>query len=151
MISSLLKRVLTVVLGVSIAAAALAQDKKEPAKVPDATIAFTGGSVAVGIGFSWGSGDVVFKGKTHKIKVDGLSIGEIGGNKVSATGKVFNLKNIEDITGTFASAAAGGSMVGGGTSVVMKNDKGVVVELATNAKGLSLKLAAEGVKIRLEK
>ncbi len=133
------------------ATCAQAQDKKEAPRKPDATIAFTGGSVAVGIGFTWGGGDVVFQGKTHKIKIDGLSLGEIGGNKVSATGKVFNLKKIEDIAGTFASAGAGGSLYGGGGNAVMKNDKGVVIELTTENKGLSLKLAAEGVKIRLEK
>jgi hypothetical protein len=134
------------------AAVSLAADEKKAAPLkPDATIAFSGGSVAVGIGFTWGSGDVVFQGKTHKIKIDGLSVGEIGGNKVSATGKVFNLKKIEDIAGTYASAAAGGSLLGGGGNAAMKNDKGVVIELATENKGLSLKLAAEGVKIRLEK
>lgn len=118
---------------------------------PDATIEFTGGSVAVGIGFTWGGGDVKFKGKTHKIKIDGLSAGEIGGNKIRAKGKVYNLKRIEDIEGTFLSGAAGASLVGGGTQAIMKNDKGVEIRLETTAKGASLKLAAEGVKVSLEK
>ena len=44
--------------------------------------AFSGGSVAVGIGYTWGGGDVKYKGKTYKIKIDGLSAGEIGGRCV---------------------------------------------------------------------
>ena len=118
---------------------------------PDATIEFSGGSVAVGIGFTWGGGDLKFNGKTYKIKIDGLSAGEVGGNKISAKGKVYNLKQIEDIEGIFLSGAAGGSLVGGGTKAVMKNDKGVEIRLETTAKGASLKLAAEGVKVSLEK
>lgn len=123
--------------------------KKAPA--PDATIQFSGGSVGVGIGFTWGSGDVVFHGKTYKIKIEGLSAAEVGGTGLKAKGKVFNLKNIEDIEGTFLSGAAGGTLYGGGTSAVMKNDKGVEMKVETMTKGLSLKLAAEGVKVSLEK
>ncbi|WP_186407425.1 hypothetical protein [Candidatus Accumulibacter aalborgensis] len=118
---------------------------------PDATIAFSGGSVAVGIGYTWGGGDVKYKGKTYKIKIDGLSAGEIGGAKIRAKGTVYNLKQIEDIEGTFLSGAAGGTLVGGGTRATMKNEKGVEMKIETTAKGLSLKLAAEGVKVTLEK
>ena len=39
----------------------------------------------------------------------------------------------------------------GGTSAVMKNEKGVEMKVETMTKGLSLKLAAEGVKVSLEK
>lgn len=124
---------------------------QQAAAKPDATIAFSGGSVAVGIGYSWGGGDVKYKGKTYKIKIDGLSAGEVGGAKVKAKGTVYNLKQIEDIEGTFLSGAAGGTLVGGGTRATMKNDKGVEMKIETTAKGLSLKLAAEGVKVTLEK
>jgi hypothetical protein len=131
-------------------AGAAEQEKKAPA-MPDATIEFSGGAVAIGIGFTWGSGEVMYQGKTYKVKVDGLSAGEVGGVKIKATGKVYNLKKIEDIEGTYLSGAAGGALVGGGTRVTMKNDKGVGIKIETTAKGLSLKLAAEGVKIKLEK
>lgn len=129
------------------------EHEKKAAKpaTPEATIEFSGGSVAVGIGYTWGGGDVKYKGKTYKIKIDGLSAGEVGGTSIKATGKVYNLKNIEDIEGTFTSGAAGGTLAGGGTRSTMKNDKGVEIKLETTAKGLSLKLAAEGVKIKLEK
>ncbi|MFZ4538015.1 EipA family protein [Propionivibrio sp.] len=118
---------------------------------PDATIEFSGGSAAIGIGFTWGSGEVKFKGKTYKFKISGLSAGEIGGTSVKAIGKVYNLKQIEDIEGTYLSGAAGGTLVGGGTRVTMKNDKEVQIKIETTAKGLSLKLAAEGVTITLKK
>jgi hypothetical protein len=139
-----------VALGFTAGAAGAAEHEKKLAK-PDATIEFSGGSAALGIGFTWGSGDVKYKGKTYKIKIDGLSAGEIGGASVKASGEVYNLKKIEDIEGTFLSGAAGGTLVGGGTKAAMKNDKDVEIKLETKTKGANLKLAAEGVKIKLEK
>ncbi|MBK7425368.1 MAG: hypothetical protein IPJ48_21080 [Propionivibrio sp.] len=126
-------------------------NEHQKAAKPDATIEFSGGSVAIGIGFTWGGGDVKFNGKTYRIKIEGLSAGEVGGTKLEAKGTVYNLKQIGDIEGTFRSGAAGGTLVGGGTRASMKNEKGVEIKIETTAKGLSLKLAAEGVKISLEK
>src|SRR5512134_1655705 len=44
------------------------------AKKPDATLTLSEGSVAVGIGFSWGKGTVTYKGKRYSFKVEGLSV-----------------------------------------------------------------------------
>src|SRR5437899_12679730 len=52
---------------------ALADDK-----APDATIRLSEGSVAAGISCSWGRGEVSFQGKTYHVKVDGLSVAEVG-------------------------------------------------------------------------
>ena len=73
-----------------LAAPALAEEK-----TPDATIEFTGGSVAAGIGFSWGSGTVTYKGKKHEVSVDGLSVGDVGASRVSLAGKIYNLKKLD--------------------------------------------------------
>ena len=42
-------------------------------EVPSGTIEFTGGSVAAGIGYTWGKGILIFEGKHYPLKVDGLS------------------------------------------------------------------------------
>ena len=52
------------------APSAHAQEEK-----PDATVEFSGGSVAAGIGYSWGSGTLTYKGMKYPITVDGLSAG----------------------------------------------------------------------------
>ena len=122
-----------------------------PKPKPDATIEFSGGSVALGIGYSWGSGDIKYKGKTYKIKIEGLSAGEVGGTSVKATGTVYNLKQIGDIEGKFLAGTVGGTMIGGGTRSDLKNEKGVQMTLETMTKGVSLKVAVEGVKINLQK
>ena len=128
-----------------LAAPALAEDK-----APDATIEFTGGSVAAGIGFSWGSGEVTYKGKKHDVSVDGLSVGDVGATRVSLSGKVYNLKKLDDINGNYASVGAGATVGGGGSAVAMRNQNGVVIEAVSTTQGLKVALGAGGVNIKLK-
>ena len=130
-----------------LAGSALAQG----AKKPDATVKLSEGSVAAGIGWSWGKGVLTYKGKTYPFKVEGLSVGEVGVTKAEATGNVFSLKNVEDFSGLYRAAGAGGTAVKGGEATALQNDKGVVIELKSATKGASLKLAVEGLKLALEK
>ena len=51
---------------------------------PDATLRLSGGSFAAGIGFSWGSGTLTYKGKDYPVKVKGLSVGKVGITSSSA-------------------------------------------------------------------
>jgi len=41
---------------------------------PDAILQLSGGSIAAGIGFSWGSGTLTYKGKDYPVSVNGLSL-----------------------------------------------------------------------------
>ena len=50
----------------------------QAAEKPDATLRLSGGSVAAGIGWSWGSGTLTYKGKDYPISVKGLSLGKVG-------------------------------------------------------------------------
>ena len=52
---------------------------------PDATIKLHGGSVAVGIGYSWGGGTLTYKGKTYEVEVKGLSVGDVGATDIQAS------------------------------------------------------------------
>ena len=118
---------------------------------PDATLKLSEGQVAAGIGWSWGKGVLTYKGKSHPFKVDGLSVGDVGITKADAVGKVYHLKNLSDFTGTYAAAAAEGTVGGGAGVSTMKNENGVVVQLKSTTQGVNFKLAAEGIKFTLEK
>lgn len=121
------------------------------AKKPDATLTLSEGSVAVGIGFSWGKGTVTYKGKRYPFKVEGLSVGEVGVNRATATGNVFNLKKIEDFSGNYVAGGAEGTVGGGAGVTAMKNQNGVVIEMKSTTQGASIKLAAEGMKLTIQK
>jgi hypothetical protein len=124
---------------------ALAQAKK-----PDATLTLSEGSVAVGIGFTWGKGTLNYQGKSYPVKVDGLSVGELGVQSATASGDVFNLKKLADFNGNFVAGAAGATVGGGAGITAMKNQNGVVIELKSTTQGASLKLAAEGLKLSIQ-
>src|SRR5947208_5362588 len=70
-------------------------------KQPDATLRLSFSSVAVGVGFSSGSGTLTYKGKAYPVKVKGLSVGRVGITSSSAHGEVFNLKHLQDVNGHY--------------------------------------------------
>ncbi|MFO0997913.1 MAG: hypothetical protein U1F33_14635 [Alphaproteobacteria bacterium] len=121
------------------------------AETPDGTIELSGGSVAIGIGYSWGEGKLVYKGQTYKLKVNGLSIVDVGVSSYTASGSVFRLKKLEDIEGNYTAGTAGATIAGGVSGTVMKNDHGVVIELTATREGLQFTLAPTGMKVTLEK
>ena len=78
-------------------------------KTPDGTIQLSEGSVAAGIGWSWGRGTLQYKGMTYHFKVEGLSVAEVGITSATASGSVYNLSSLEDFGGVFAAAGAEGT------------------------------------------
>jgi hypothetical protein len=130
-----------------LAGPALAAD----AKKPDATLKLTEGSMAMGIGWSWGKGELSYMGKTYKFKVEGASVGEVGKTEAKATGQVYNLKNLGDFNGVFAAGGAGATGGTGASASALVNDKGVQIVLTSTTKGANIKVAVEGLKVTLEK
>jgi len=116
---------------------------------PDGTIELSGGSVAVGIGYTWGSGKLVFQGRQYQLKVTGVSIADVGASDYTATGSVYNLKKVEDIEGTYAAATAGATVAGGVSGAAMKNQHGVLIQLSATREGLQFTFAPAGIKMTL--
>ena len=119
------------------------------AQTPDAVIELSGGSVAAGVGYRWGSGTLTFHGKRYPLNVNGLSLVSVGVDEYSATGSVTGLKQVQDIDGPYVAAAAGATVVGGADATAMDNLNGVTIHLTSATQGLSLTLATEGVEISL--
>jgi hypothetical protein len=138
--------VLVFVIALSLSGLVFAQEEK-----PDATLKLSEGQVSAGIGWSWGKGYLTFKGKSHKFKVDGLSVGDVGITEANAVGNVYHLKKLSDFNGTYTAVAAEGTIGGGAGVSTMKNQNGVVIKLQSTTQGVNIKLAGEGVKFTLEK
>ena len=118
---------------------------------PDATLRLSHGSFAAGIGFSWGNGTLIYKGKEYPISVNGLSLGKVGISGGSATGEVYNLKKIEDFNGHYNAAGAGLTVGGGASAVAMTNQNGVKVVVTSTKRGVDVTLAGGGVDLQLKK
>jgi len=137
-------------LGVAVALALSVAAAHAADAPPDATIELKEGSVAAGIGFSWGSGTLTYKGKSYPVSVDGLSVGSVGITEATAKGKVYGLTDLAKFDGVYTAAAVGATTVAGGNVAAMKNQNGVRIELFSITEGVSFTLAAEGVKLKLK-
>jgi hypothetical protein len=122
----------------------------EEDQAPDATLELTGGSVAAGIGFSWGSGTLTYKGKEYPVSVSGLSVGSVGITSATASGKVFSLKELKDFDGTYTAVGAGLTAAGGGAIATMKNQNGVTINLVSTTQGVKVTLGTGGVSMKIK-
>ena len=121
---------------------------------PDATLRLSGGSFALGIGFSWGSGTLTYKGKNYPVKVNGLSVGKVGVTGSSAYGEVFNLKHLQDFNGHYNVGAAGtrGVTLGSGKSgTLMTNQAGVIVRISSTQQGVNVNATGGGVDMQIQR
>jgi len=120
-------------------------------KKPDATVEFSGGTVAAGVGFSWGSGTLTYKGKKYPFSVSGLTAGNAGAASVTASGSVYNLNKVEDFEGNYTAVGTGAAVGGGGSVTTMRNQNGVVIDSVATSQGLAISLGTGGMKIKLQK
>ena len=119
------------------------------ADTPDGVIELSGGSLAAGVGYSWGSGTLIYQGQKYPLKISGVALATVGASEYTASGTVSGLKQVKDVEGVYTSVAAGATLGGGATVSAMKNQNGVVIQMTSTSAGLSFTLAAEGVRISL--
>jgi len=119
-------------------------------KAPDATLQLSQGSVAAGIGFSWGGGTLTYHGKRYPVSVDGLSVGSVGISRATASGSVYNLKSLDDFNGTYTAVGAGAAVAGGGSISTMQNQNGVRINLRATSRGIKFTLGAAGVSMQIK-
>ena len=115
----------------------------------EGAISFTGGAVAIGVGFQWGNGALTYQGRQYPFRLDGLSVVDVGITRVTGSGTVRNLRNIADFNGNYVSISAGVTVAGGGSVTSLRNQNGVVIDGVTTAQGVRLTLAPGGVSIAL--
>ncbi|MFS2008668.1 EipA family protein [Azospirillum sp. CT11-132] len=123
---------------------------QEEKPMPVGRIEFTGGSAALGIGYSWGNGTLYYQGQQFPFSASGLTLADVGGTKNEAAADVYNLKNIEDFPGTYSVAQTGAALVGGGGIGYLENEKGVVLKVTSNTQGARLTLGLGGVTVSMK-
>jgi hypothetical protein len=115
----------------------------------EGTITFSGGAIAIGVGFQWGNGILTYQGQQYQFKLNGLSVLDVGVSSVTGSGTVHNLYKVADFSGNYVAATAGATVAGGGSVTSLKNQNGVVIDGITTAQGVRLTLAPSGVNITL--
>src|ERR1700745_4117529 len=147
------KLALSLVAGIFVSSVLLAADNAPPAapaiangSIPSGYVWLSGGTVALGIGLSWGHGTLYNSKdqKQYKFKLSGVSVADVGGAGINAEGEVYNLTNPADLSGNYSAVTAGLTIIEGGSVAYLKNDKGVVIKLHSQTGGLRFNLSANG-------
>ena len=141
---------ITLALGMAVAHAEHEKGTQSKDDKPDAKLSLSGTSAAIGIGTTWGSGKLTYKGKTYPVRLRGLDIGGVGGASIDAHADVYHLHNLADFDGTYAAVGAGAAAGPGAGHSIMRNDKGVVIDLASDTEGVLVKAGVDGMKLELE-
>jgi hypothetical protein len=147
-----MRSVLTCLLLGSAAIAADSPDTGSPATSDqaDGTVDLGAGSPATGVGFVWGNGDLIYQGQKHGFKISGLSIDDVGGARITASGVVYHLKDLRDFEGSYTAVTTGLTLAGGASAAVLKNEHGVVIKLISTTSGLRFNFSADGIGVKLK-
>jgi hypothetical protein len=132
-------------LGLPFVPAAGAQERDPPA-----TVTFSGGSVAAGVGYTWGRGILHFHGKRYPFTVDGLSVVDVGVARIEGTGEVYDLHRLADFSGNYVAAGTGATLAGGGSVAALENQNGVIIHFHSTTQGLKLNLSTSGIAVSLK-
>ena len=149
----LLRAAVTLLLAGALAAPAIAKvhyRHHRPLPPPITTIHFHGGSVGFIVGVGGASGYVRFHGEDVPIEVSGLKVGTIGVSSYELDGRVFNLRHLSDIEGTYSAGEASATAGAGAGDIDMTNDRGVEIRASSTSAGLQLTLGGGGVTITLK-
>jgi len=102
------------------------------------------------IGGSGGSGVVVFHGLRYPISIGGLSAGLVfGASETRFHGTVSNIRSPYDVAGVYGAAGMGAALVVGAQAIVLRNEKGAVLQLVGQQVGLQINADLSGMSISM--
>ncbi|MDB5602171.1 MAG: hypothetical protein JWN71_4215 [Xanthobacteraceae bacterium] len=102
------------------------------------------------IGASGGSGTLTFNGRRYPLSIGGVSAGLVfGASKTDLHGRVSNIRRPSDVAGVYGAAGAGAAVGVGARVIVLRNEKGALLELSGRQIGLIANLDLSGLAISL--
>jgi len=120
-----------------------------PSTPPSATVRIREWSAAYYAQAETGKGTLYFRGQSHRFTISGGGIGGSGAQKVSATGKVYNLNRLSDFSGTYHGVSRGLTLIEGQMHAKLTNQNGVTMYLAGQTEGLASSLGAQAFEVNL--
>jgi hypothetical protein len=119
-----------------------------PSTTPSATVSIREWSAAYYGQAIAGKGTLYYNGR-HRFTISGGGVGGSGAQKVSATGKVFNLNSLSQFSGTYHGVSRGLTLIEGKMHAKLTNQNGVVMYLAGETEGLASSLGAQAFEVNL--
>ncbi len=143
-----LSLITAVFLVVAVTSFSLGEKEDKSSRVGEVTISTK--RLSLGIGYTWGLGTLKYKGKDYKFKVKGLNMIGLGYTTMTAKGGVYNMKSLSEFPGTYYGVEGGATLIKESAGLVVKNSKGVMLNLKAEHEGVSLKLGDQGLSISPE-
>jgi hypothetical protein len=120
-----------------------------PSTPPSATVRIQEFTAAYYGSAEAGKGTLYYNGQRHHFTISGVGAGGAGGQKVSATGKVYNLNNLRDFSGTYRGVSGGLTLIEGKMHAKLTNGNGVVMYLAGETEGLASSMGVQAYQVSL--
>ena len=120
-----------------------------PSTPPSATVRIQEWSAAYYGSAAAGKGTLYFNGQRHHFSISGLGAGGMGAQKISATGKVYNLNRLSDFSGTYRGISRGLTLIEGQMHAKLQNGNGVVMYLAAQTEGVASSMGAQAFEVNL--
>ena len=120
-----------------------------PSTPPSATVKIQEWSAAYYGSAAAGKGTLNYNGQRHHFSISGLGVGGAGGQKISATGKVYNLNKLSDFSGTYRGISSGLTLIEGKMHAKLTNGNGVIMYLAGETEGLASSMGAQAFEVSL--
>jgi len=120
-----------------------------PSTPPSATVRIQEWSAAYYASAAAGKGTLYYNGHRHHFTISGGGLGGAGGQKISATGKVYNLNRLSDFSGTYHGVSRGLTLIEGKMHAKLTNGNGVVMYLAGETEGLASSMGAQAFEVNL--
>jgi len=126
-----------------------ASTTQAPSTPPAATVRIQEWSAAYYGSAAAGKGTLYYNGQRHHFTISGVGIGGAGGQKISATGKVYNLNNLSDFSGSYRGVSRGLTLIEGKMHAKLTNGNGVVMYLAGETEGLASSMGVQAFEVSL--
>jgi hypothetical protein len=120
-----------------------------PSTTPSATVKIQEWSAAYYGSAAAGKGTLYYNGQRHHFSISGLGAGGMGAQKISATGKVYNLNNLSQFSGTYRGISRGLTVIEGQMHAKLTNGNGVVMYLAAQTEGVASSMGAQAFEVNL--
>jgi hypothetical protein len=102
------------------------------------------------VGVAGGSGTLTFKGRSYPLSIGGVSFGASwGASDANLVGRVSNIQRASDVAGTYGAAGVGAAVIRGGKAIMLRNEKGAVLELRGRQVGLEFSADLSGLVLGL--
>jgi hypothetical protein len=120
-----------------------------PSTPPSATVSIREWSAAYYGSAAAGKGTLYYHGQRHHFTISGLGAGGMGAQKISATGKVYDLNNLSSFSGTYRGISRGLTLIEGQMHAKLQNGNGVTMYLAAQTEGVASSMGAQAFEVNL--